>query len=130
LKNKGNEYFQKKLKFNKKLKKYEETKKLATSDLFIKVSINEHDYFKRNGNNIITENYISISQYMLGGRLTVGTIHGEKEINISPYEDQVTIKNYGVTGNGDHIVKLNIKLPKEINKEQFKIYSELKKYHI
>lgn len=130
LKNKGNEFFYKKFKFNRKLKKYEEIKILENSDLIIKVKVNDHDYFKREGNNIFTENYISISQYILGGKLSIGTIHGEKEINILAYEDQVIIKNYGVNSNGDHIVKLNIKLPKECNKEQLKIYSEMQKYDI
>jgi DnaJ-class molecular chaperone len=130
LKNKGNEFFYKKLKYNKKLKIYEEIINQKTSHLFIKVKINDHDYFKRDENNIITENYISITQYILGGKLNVSTIYGQKEINIIAYEDHVIIKKYGVNQNGDHIVKLNIKLPKEINKEQFKIYSELKKYDI
>jgi DnaJ-class molecular chaperone len=125
----GNDYYQNKIKF-KFPDQYISDKIAKTSDLYVKIRVSDHEYFKREGMNIVTENYISVSNYILGGRVKIGTIFGEKEIEISPYKDKVLIKNFGVAKKGDHIAKLNIKLPKRLSDEQFKIYSELRKYDI
>ncbi len=115
------------LKLTKKGNDFKSKKGIDCSDLYVKIKVSDHDYFKKKGNNILTENYISISQYLLGGKVTIATVKGNKEIEVIPYRDKVTIKNYGVNEKGDHIAKLNIRLPKSLNKEQIKIYNDLKK---
>lgn len=116
VKEKGNEFIKKSLSQEKFL-----------TDLYIKLKVSDHDYFKREGDNIITTNFITVSQYLLGGSIKISTLHGIKEIKVSPYSDKVEIKNYGVMMKGNHIVNLQIRLPTKLNDEQFKIFEEIKK---
>ncbi len=53
-------------------------------DLYVKIKIKPHTYFKREGFDIYTTNYISVSQAVLGGKLKVRTLYGEVNVNIDP----------------------------------------------
>ena len=52
--------------------------------MLVKVIVRPHPYFKRDGANIFTEKYISVSQAILGGTVKVTTLVGEKDIVINP----------------------------------------------
>ena len=123
LKSKGNEFFE--IKNNsEKL-----NKKISKTDVFIKLKIEDHNYFKRQGkDDIKTDNFVSVSTYVLGGEIEIGTIHGRKKIIITPYANEVRIKNMGVNKKGDHIASINIRLPSKMNKEQERIFEQIKNY--
>ncbi len=53
-------------------------------DLYVKVKIKPHSYFKREQFDIYTTNYISVSQAVLGGKLKVKTLYGEVQVNVDP----------------------------------------------
>ena len=53
-------------------------------DLLIKLNIRPHPYFKREGVDIHTDKYISITQAILGSTTKIETIVGKKEIKIHP----------------------------------------------
>ena len=101
---------------------------ICNTDIYIRVKISEHEYFTREGDNIITTNYVTVSQYILGGIVKILSIHGIKEINITPYTDKIEINNCGVKKRGKHIVNVQIRLPIRINNEQRRIFNDLKKY--
>lgn len=54
-------------------------------DLLIKVTVKPHHYFKRDGYDIITDKYITMTQAILGGSCKVDTISGSKmELRLKP----------------------------------------------
>ena len=53
-------------------------------DLFVKIKIKPHQYFRREQFDIHTNNYISISTAALGGKIKVQTLYGEVTVNIDP----------------------------------------------
>lgn len=118
------------IKLTEKGNDYKKDNKINTSNLYVRVTVAEHEYFKLKGSNIYTENYISISQYVLGGKIKIATIKGNKEIIINPYCKSLVLKSYGIDDKSDQIVNLNIRLPKNLNREQFKIFGELKQLNL
>ena len=49
----------------------------GSSDVYLKVSIAPHPYFKRDGNTVMLEVPISISEALLGGKVDVPTVAGD-----------------------------------------------------
>ncbi len=80
-----------------------------------------HPLFKREGSNIYQELVISYPQAVLGDSIEIQTLHGTKKIKIKPGSqpgDRIDLTNEGIPQvngyqKGDHIVFLNIHVPKE-----------------
>lgn len=53
-------------------------------DLYVKIKIKSHSYFKREQFDIYTTNFITISQAVLGGKIKVRTLYGDVNVNIDP----------------------------------------------
>lgn len=110
-------------------------------DLYITILVRSDLKFKRQGNNIFSEEEISISQAVLGGKIEVETINGSVKLKIpSGTSDgqEIRLKGKGVSmvsGNmgfnmggqkGDQIIRVRIKIPKYLNRKQRKLLQELK----
>ena len=68
-------------------------------DLIVNVKVRPHNYFKREGSNIHTDLYLSISQAVLGSEIKVKTLYGDVKIKLPPgtqHEEQKKIANYGI----------------------------------
>lgn len=102
--------------------------------LFVTVNILDHEYFKREGNNIECEMPISIVQAVLGDRINVKTLDGESKIEI-PIGTQpgeiFKIKGKGVPylsnkdQRGDFVVKTTISVPKKINSKEKELFKKI-----
>lgn len=107
-------------------------------DLIIKIFIKKDNYFRREAFDIHTTNYISISQAVLGGNISVKTIYGNIDVKLNPGTQDGEVKkihNYGVTKlspqedeRGNHFARIKIKIPKKINLYQRRIFEELQKF--
>ncbi len=95
-------------------------------DLFIQVRVRPHKYFTREGNNIYLDVPISFAEATLGATIKVHTLEGDIDYTI-PEATQTgtrfTLSNKGVPdiggrGRGDLIFKVNVEVPKNLNKEQ------------
>ena len=53
-------------------------------DLYVKLKIKPHAYFKREQFDIYTTNFISITQAVLGGKIKVKTLYGDVYVNVDP----------------------------------------------
>lgn len=103
-------------------------------DLYIEVIVEEHPNFKREGNNVHLQFPISYVDAVLGSRLEVPTIYGITTIDIpagSQYGDTFRIRQKGFKdlrseSYGDEIVHLVIKVPTSPNKEERKLYEQLR----
>lgn len=105
-------------------------------DLVGVVKIKEHETYKRDGYDIISEVPITISQAILGGSLIVETVHGEKEITLDKgtgSDSTHIIKDHGAPHlppedhkNGDHIIKFKIIIPSDLSPRQIELIKQLK----
>lgn len=107
----------------------------SNGDLYIEVIVANHDFFQRDGNNIIIEIPLDFIDACLGTTINVPTVYGDAELKI-PAGTQpnsiLTIKNKGAkdlkSGNyGDEIVRINLKTPTYLNKDQKKALEDFKK---
>jgi len=102
-------------------------------DLYLKVQVNTHKKFVREGYDIRTEEKISFTQATLGDKIEIDTIHGPLKLKIPEGTQSGTIfklKDKGVIklhgrGQGDHYVKVSIKTPSNLNKKQKQALLEL-----
>jgi molecular chaperone DnaJ len=107
-------------------------------DLHILIDETPHPRYKREGNNLICEEWISISDAVLGANLKVQTLHGESSLQIFggcesgksfsiPGKGIPMITRNGYTeGPGSLIVKVNVTIPKNLSSRQIEIFNELK----
>jgi len=106
-----------------------------SGDLYVYLHIRPDNYFKRNGINLYSQEQISISQVALGGRISVKTIDGEVVLKIpagthSGQEFRLVGKGVPILndhGRGDQIVKVEIKIPKHLNRQQKELFEKLQK---
>lgn len=105
----------------------------AAGDLYLRVRVEKHKIFNREGYDIHTEERISIKQAILGDKIEVKTIHGDLNLKIPEGTQSGTIfklKEKGVTklhnkGIGDHYVRVVVKIPSSINRKQKQLLEEL-----
>ena len=55
-----------------------------SGDLYVYLTVREHEYFKRSGNNIIVEKEINLAEASLGATVEVRTLQGVRELKIPP----------------------------------------------
>ena len=95
-------------------------------DLYITISVTEHDSFERKGNDLYTEIPISFVQAVFGDEIEVPTLHGKAKMTIPAGTETNTLfrlKNEGVQklhgiGRGDEYVRVIISVPRKLNKRQ------------
>lgn len=106
-------------------------------DLFVKIKVRPHPYFKRDNFDIHTTNSITISQAVLGGKIKIKTLSGDVMLTLdSGTNDGDTKKllNYGITKlppnqtqKGHHYVKFKIVVPTKLTKEQKELFEAISK---
>ena len=107
---------------------YKINDRLCTSHLFVRVKVDDHEYFKREGDNILTNHYITISQAVLGAELHIRTLHGIKQVKLRRFKDKIVLMNEGVDKRGKHIAKIIVKFPSMLNEEQERIFRQIGEY--
>ncbi|MEO8286819.1 MAG: molecular chaperone DnaJ [Chloroflexota bacterium] len=105
-------------------------------DLYIEVNVKPHKLFKRDGNDLLLDLNINMSQAALGADIQVPTVDGATApVKIAPgtqNDKVVRVKGMGVpylrgTGRGDLLVKVNIQIPTSLSEEQKRLLRELGK---
>lgn len=102
-------------------------------DLFITIKVTTDPNFKREDDNIISENDISFSQAALGDKIKVNTLDGDVVLKIpSGTQSGKVFKLTGkgvphlrTRGRGDHLVTINVLTPTRLNRQQKKLLEEL-----
>lgn len=108
-------------------------------DLHIKFRVKQHEYFYRDGNNLIIIIPISFTQAALGDEINVSTLDNKIiKLKIPPGCENgkvLRIKGAGVPvletpeHKGDLYIKVEIDIPKHLNKEEKRALEEYRKIH-
>lgn len=89
-----------------------------------KLQVPHSDYFKRVGNDILTDKHLNVSDAILGGTFRIRGLYETVELKIEPgtqSHTQVILKSKGVRskeGIGNHIVTLKVRIPKNLSVKQ------------
>ena len=104
-------------------------------DLYIVVKVQEHNIFVRSGNNIEISIELNVPTLVLGGVIKIPTIQGEESLTIAPGTQSCQIfrlRGKGIVDvreqnkRGDELIKVFVKIPKKLTKEQREIYQKLR----
>ena len=104
-------------------------------DLYIEILVKEHQYFKREGNDISLDIPLDFVDACLGTKIDVPTVYGDMTLTIpagSQPNQILRMKGCGIkdlrSGKpGDQYIRLNIKVPTSLSKKQKEILEQLKK---
>ncbi len=103
-------------------------------DLYIKVKVEPHPLFHREGDDIVVDLEISVTDALLGSVKEVPTLTSPKNLKIpagTQSHSKLRLKGLGVSHGsggkkGDQMVRILIKLPKELTEEQREMVLALK----
>ena len=105
----------------------------ANGDLIIRVNIQSHPKFKRDGRDIFYDAQISMMDASLGKKFEVPTLDGFNKITVEPGSQPNSIiklkgkglPGRGFRGRGDQYVRLVVNIPKKLNNHQKDLLKEL-----
>ncbi len=97
-----------------------------TGDLYVVVHVEEHEFFKREGDIIYIKLPVTMVNAALGATVEIPTVHGKKKLSIkagSQSGEILTLKNEGVPrlrsgGRGNMLVELQVVTPTNLCDEQ------------
>ena len=102
-------------------------------EVFITCRVGQSDYFRREGYNVTSTAYISLSQALLGGIIRITGLHDDINLRIPPgtsSHTEMTLSGRGIkhlesyNTKGDHIVIIMIKMPAYMSEEQKELIRE------
>ena len=105
----------------------------VNGDLIIRVNVQPHPKFKRDGRDIFFDAQISMMDASLGKNLEVPTLEGFSKITVESGSQPNTITKLkgkglpgrGFRGRGDQYVRLVVNIPKKLSKDQKNLLKEL-----
>jgi molecular chaperone DnaJ len=104
----------------------------VNGDLIVRVQVQSHSNFKRDGRDIFYDALISMIDASLGKNLEVPTLEGHHKISVDPGSQPNSIiklkgkglPGRGLRGRGDQYVRLVINIPKKLSKRQKELLNE------
>lgn len=106
---------------------------MPPGDLYLNIQVHEHPFFKRDGDDIILNREIKLSEAVLGTTIEVPTLQEPKQMKVPAGIQNNTkmrlrghgIPHFGKTGRGDQLVQINVAVPRDITPQQRKLFEEL-----
>jgi len=104
-------------------------------NLYVAISVREHEIFTREDDSILVELDLNIAQAALGATMTVPTVDGPAEVKIPPGTESgelFRLRGKGVphlhdSKRGDELVKVRVDIPSTLTEEQRRLLTELAK---
>jgi len=102
-------------------------------NLYLSLSVKEHEFFTRDGDDVVYELPINFAQAALGTEVDVPTLEGTEKLKI-PTGIQtgkvLRLKNKGIQhlhrgGRGDQLVIITVSTPESLTKRQRQLFEEL-----
>ena len=103
--------------------------------LYVVVHVHEHEFFRRDGNNLFCEIPVNFTTVALGGEVQVPTLDGAETVKVPEGTQTGTtlrLKSKGMPdvngrGRGDLFATVQVQTPKKLTREQRKAIEELAK---
>lgn len=102
-------------------------------DLHLKIRVLPHPLFRRDGQNVLVDSEIKLSDALLGTTIEVQTLNGIKSVKIPPgiqNNSKLRLKEVGIKSSsgvqGDQLVNIKITIPKSLTEDQIKHIQFLK----
>ena len=106
----------------------------TTGDLYIKINVAKHSHFKREGNDLVMNLNLKLTDALLGLEFPIKTLDGEIKVKIPEgvsVNEILRVKGKGVPvakgKRGDLLIKLDIKMPTKVSKKAKDLIEDLKK---
>jgi molecular chaperone DnaJ len=104
-----------------------------SGDLIVVFQELPHEYFIREGDDILYDLYINYPDAVLGAEVEVPTLIGKAKLKIdngTPSGKLLKMRDKGIkhlnhSGHGDQIVRINIEIPKKLNSKEKELLKEL-----
>ncbi|MFQ5997063.1 MAG: molecular chaperone DnaJ, partial [Dehalococcoidales bacterium] len=105
----------------------------SSGNLYVTLSVQKHEFFIRDGDDILYELPINFAQAALGTEIEIPTLYGKTKLNIpagSQTGKEFRLKDKGIAhlqrnGRGDQIVRLVVVTPEKLTKQQRQLFQEL-----
>ena len=102
-------------------------------DLYVLISVNQHEYLERDGLHLICRLPITFSQAALGDQIRIRSPHGMEKIKIPPgtqHGSLIRIRGKGVPdlqgyGRGDLIVQVHVRTPQHLRRQARKLLEQI-----
>lgn len=105
----------------------------GAGDLYVRVHVRPHQQFRKEGQNLVTDLSVKLTQALLGGEINLKTIDGDLLVRIpegTTSGDVLRVRNRGVPDNrgkrGDLLVRLSVDMPKKLSKSARRAIEELR----
>jgi len=111
----------------------------APGNLFVTVQVKDHDFFRREDNNILLDIPVNIAQATLGDTIEVDTVDGPYKLSLPPGTQAGKIfrlrgrgfprlrSDGSHAGRGDQLVTVHVQTPTNLNEEQRTLFEQLAK---
>jgi molecular chaperone DnaJ len=100
---------------------------------YLEVIVEKHEFFRRNGDDILLDLDINVAQAVLGDVIHVPTLNGNEELRIPPgtqpgkvfrLRDQ-GIPHLRASGRGDELVTVSVQIPTRLSEQQRELFTNL-----
>jgi molecular chaperone DnaJ len=104
-------------------------------DLYVVIEVNDHETFRREGDDLVTEMQVEVADAVLGARKPIADILGDAvDVDIpqgAQPDELIQIRGRGMPklqsrGRGDLWVQIKVRIPMNLSRKEKKIYEELK----
>jgi DnaJ-class molecular chaperone len=96
-------------------------------NLLLKLNVSPHEYFRREGNNVVLEAPLSIAEAVLGAKIDVPTLDGTKlTVKVPPGTSsgaRLRLRGKGVKG-GDQYIEIKIQSPTSLDERSKELIEE------
>ncbi|OGF80499.1 molecular chaperone DnaJ [Candidatus Giovannonibacteria bacterium RIFCSPHIGHO2_12_44_12] len=107
----------------------------VAGDLYVRINVSKHPQFTREGENLIMDLAIPITEAILGSERTINALDGTLKVKIPSGIDSgetLRIRGRGVPASegarrGDLLILVSVKTPKHLSKKAKELIEELKK---
>lgn len=102
-------------------------------DLYVEITVAEHDIFVREGEHILMDLPITFSQAALGAKIEIPTLWGPREVTIpagTQSHDVLRLRGLGMPllhrdERGDMIIRLRVQTPRKLSPRQRELFEQL-----